>query len=782
MIERVVLNLGKGNCYRGCDAITARLWDHQPGLPTQVTGSLPPAPDLAELYQQWRFLYEALNKRLHWRLAPLREGLEFDAQIPTRVSPREFDQLSQQLRARLNAWLNAEGFRGVDRRLRMGLNPSEAIQIVLETDDPQLRRLPWHLWTLFDHYPKAEIALSAPDYERVGPPAQSARSTLRILAVLGNSQGIDVEPDRALLQRLPQAEVCFLAEPSRLELDRRLWDEQGWDILFFAGHSASLQADEIGELYLNQTERLTIEQLSNSLKAAIAQGLKLAIFNSCDGLGLARALADLHIPRLVVMREPVPDPVAQAFLQHFLQAFSSGKAFPEAVRRAREQLQGLEGTFPCASWLPVICQNPASPNFRWPQPPPHLPRKQRGTLLSKVAQAIAVALATTGVVVGLRAQGMLQTSELWAFDQFMRVQPNESPDNRLLIVEATEVDIRRYGWPLPDATLAQLLETLEVAEPRVIGLDIFRDLPVEPGYEALKAYFQQSDRIIAVCQHSKIDSLGVPPPPAIAPEQVGFIDVAVFDSQNTVRRYLLAAPSVQSDCPTPLSFSLTLALQHLEVDGVSAHRDDGIVHLGAVPIPRLLGGPYGQADLAGYQVLLRYRRHQNSVANIAQRVSVGDILDGHVSPRTVQDRSVLVGVTATSIKDNFNTPHGESVRGLLLHAQMVSQLLSAVQEERSLLWVWSRWVDWLWIGSWSSVGVGLGCCLGGRWFWVGTGLACIGLSGLCIGVFSLAAGWIPLIPAAMALGLGSGVTRLIETRRTSSQPLKNGLNPMEPLP
>jgi len=30
--------------------------------------------------------------------------------------------------------------------------------------------------------------------------------------------------------------------------------------------------------------------------------LKLAIFNSCDGLGLARELADLHLPTMIVMQ------------------------------------------------------------------------------------------------------------------------------------------------------------------------------------------------------------------------------------------------------------------------------------------------------------------------------------------------------------------------------------------------------------------------------------------------------------------------------------------------
>jgi hypothetical protein len=34
----------------------------------------------------------------------------------------------------------------------------------------------------------------------------------------------------------------------------------------------------------------------------------------------------LQIPQAIVMREPVPDKVAQEFLKHFLKAFSRGKS------------------------------------------------------------------------------------------------------------------------------------------------------------------------------------------------------------------------------------------------------------------------------------------------------------------------------------------------------------------------------------------------------------------------------------------------------------------------
>ncbi|MGG6265068.1 CHAT domain-containing protein [Leptolyngbya sp. AN03gr2] len=172
----------------------------------------------------------------------------------------------------------------------------------------------------------------------------------------------DVERDRILLSELPNASTTFLVEPPLQSLTDQLW-LNGWE--FFAGHSSSRIDNDTGQLVLNSSDRLTISQLKHAMKKAIAGGLKLAIFNSCDGLGLARELSDLQIPYLIVMREPVPDLVAQAFLKNFLISFSSGKPLYESIRESREKLQGLKDSFPCATWLPVIYQNLAEPSLTW---------------------------------------------------------------------------------------------------------------------------------------------------------------------------------------------------------------------------------------------------------------------------------------------------------------------------------------------------------------------------------------------------------------------------------
>ena len=118
-------------------------------------------------------------------------------------------------------------------------------------------------------------------------------------------------------------------------------------------------------MLLNQTDLMTIRELKNALTKAIENGLQLAIFNSCDGLGLARELGDLCIPQMIVMKEPVPDLVAQEFLKYFLNAFSSGKSLYASVREGRERLESLENEFPYATWLPVIFQNSAEVGMSW---------------------------------------------------------------------------------------------------------------------------------------------------------------------------------------------------------------------------------------------------------------------------------------------------------------------------------------------------------------------------------------------------------------------------------
>lgn len=83
------------------------------------------------------------------------------------------------------------------------MNLSDSIRVLIHTQDPLLRRLPWHLWDFIERYPKTEIALSAPVSERIEVNNARHQSGVNILAVLGSSEDINVQADRESLVALP---------------------------------------------------------------------------------------------------------------------------------------------------------------------------------------------------------------------------------------------------------------------------------------------------------------------------------------------------------------------------------------------------------------------------------------------------------------------------------------------------------------------------------------------------------------------------------------------------
>ncbi|NJO65173.1 MAG: CHAT domain-containing protein [Richelia sp. RM2_1_2] len=329
-------------------------------LPTTVVkGFLPPMPEICQHYKNWQLAYLQLG-------LPFRELERKTTQVTNVSIIQDCRELALILSNSLNIWLDSQTFRPVKEAFLKYLNPDDEIRVVIQTENIQLRQLPWHLWKIIaQDYPQAEVIFSPVEYEYfIIAPRQKNQSRVKILVILGESSDIQVRKDLELLQqKLPDAEIFPLINPRIEQLNDRLW-QQSWDILFFAGHSSSQFSDGQGRFYLNQNESLTIDQLKYALRNAIAHGLRLAIFNSCDGLLLAQQLGDLRLPASIVMRERIADRAAQKFLEYFLEPLRSGKSLYLCLREARERLHSLE-QYPCSSLLPVICSYPAADTISW---------------------------------------------------------------------------------------------------------------------------------------------------------------------------------------------------------------------------------------------------------------------------------------------------------------------------------------------------------------------------------------------------------------------------------
>jgi CHASE2 domain-containing sensor protein len=709
---KVIINLGRGNLARGCDNIVVQMLDRDGNCRRQFNGSLPPAPELARLHQQWQSGYRAFYQERAMRIGLLQsEG--------SRYSEADFRQMCRQLPLKLNDWLSSDRFASIERSLRTELNKNEAIQIIITTEDRQIEQLPWHSWNLVEDYPQATIVFSLPNWQK-SDRLPVKKPKVRILVILGNSTGLDVTADLTSLASLPETELTILKEPALSVLNEHLWQPAGWDILLFSGHSYSDL--EAGYIYLNDRENITIAQLKHSLQKAIALGLQIAIFNSCEGVGLAVQLADLSIPYTVVMGEPVPDKIAQVFLKYFLTAFTAGKTFTLAVKEARQKLAGWEIEYVCASWLPVIWQNPTVGCLRWQD---LLPDTQPQSQQKPTKFTYLCGLAVSSLVMVMRSLSWLEPLELAAYDRLMQQRPPETIDPRIVVVEITEADTNRDRYPISDGVLVEAIELLNQERPAAIGVDIHRAYERGTQHQNLIELFATNSHIFPVCSYSSGNDSYAPPnglTEAKLSQQMGFSDLLI-DGRSTqvnssrldlatqdlsqiqspkIRRQLLSyepdLANSTSKCLTPYSLSFQLAFEYLQQAGVEPMQVNSQLQwqFGDVVFEELSSrfGPYQQLEDKSSQIMLNYRSGEPG-----KRITLAQLRSG-VEPQLIENRIVLIGYSASVARDYFNTPYG-TMPGVWIHAHQTSQLISAVRDGRSLIWALPQWGDWFFIFTWS---------------------------------------------------------------------------------
>ncbi|MBE9015789.1 CHASE2 domain-containing protein [Chroococcidiopsidales cyanobacterium LEGE 13417] len=376
-------------------------------------------------------------------------------------------------------------------------------------------------------------------------------------------------------------------------------------------------------------------------------------------------------------------------------------------------------------------------------------------------QRVWITIFSAAICLLLRFSGLLQPLEWAALDRFFRLRPWEAQDTRIAIVAIDEADLQQVGqWPLPDRVVAELLQKVSVAKPRAIGLDIYRDLPVPPGQQELRQALTIVDNLIGIEQLG--DRSSVAPSPFLDRlDRVGFNNV-VLDADGRVRRGLLYWST-----PTKLheSFDLKLALTYLQAEAIASpliENNFQALHLGQAVFHRFQphDGGYVGADAGGYQILANFRHPSTNFL----RVSMSDVLAERVPAEIFRDRIVIIGSTAPSLKDFFYTPDSASplwgaaqpIAGVELHANFVSQIVSAALGERPLIHVWSDFWESAWIVAWIVVAANLSC----RWQIVYSTiyvlLAALGLISITYLAF-LQGWWLPVIPPLLALFAVSGL-------------------------
>jgi CHASE2 domain-containing sensor protein/CheY-like chemotaxis protein len=329
-------------------------------------------------------------------------------------------------------------------------------------------------------------------------------------------------------------------------------------------------------------------------------------------------------------------------------------------------------------------------------------REAKNALVITIAVAIAV---ITGNTLGIF--NLLE----WAIrDQFFQVRPHAVIDPSTVIVTIDEMDLKQAGdWPISDQTLADLIEKIRIQQPRAIGMDLYRDIPEEPGHQKLIEIFKTTPNLIGV---EKVTDGRVAPPPILeASRQVGLSDL-LLDGDRKIRRALLTLKDGNGANSEKAGLGTRVALKYLEAEGVTIEPvaiESNTFRLGRALLTPLRpqDAGYLSADLGGYQIMMNWWGDEAAYRRVAMR----DVLAGRIPADLMRDRMVLIGSTAESTNDFFGTPYSSSwlsddepTPGVIIHANIATQLVQSALYGRSVLWGFSgRWQR-IWVLGWAAIG------------------------------------------------------------------------------
>lgn len=538
-----------------------------------------------------------------------------------------------------------------------------------------------------------------------------------------------------------------------------------------AGSPDYVSAEELG--FLLQTATAT-DGASQSF------GITLAVLSACQsGMsvvgdsvfnGTAQNLISHRIPAVVAMQYSVSVDGATKFAEQFYRSLGQKNSLALAVSQGREAM-GLA----TQQWFrPVLY-------LRWGDnvggqifdilPPSDLRQLPRRRL-------VGIAASVTFLIFVLRILGMLQGLELKVYDRLMGLRLlDEGRDDSILIVQITDNDVKNQKTQetvgnLQNTTLNSLLEKLEEFQPSLIGLDVYRD----SAKDTILGNRLKGDLIpvVGVCKVPYRDIKGDTPSPDIPPARIGFSDFT-YDSDDVIRRYVMSMETKENaTCTAKESFSLVLAKMYLKSKNYqykkpiyNPYETLKFNSISFLQIQSPIGG-YQTEDMTGYQVLLNYRsRGPISIdgdlcfsQKIAKCVNVEDILNNRVEAEKIKGKIVLIGYSGTNIsatRDSHMTPYG-NMSGVLIHANMISQVINTVKDGRSQLYAFPQGVEYLWIFCWSLTGIFLTYIF--RFSWqkvaISIGGELLVLSFICLGSLSWGSLWLPLIPSVLALMLANG--------------------------
>lgn len=322
-----------------------------------IEGNLPALSDLFSIHQSWYQKYISLIRD------PLCGDIIVDQSIATHSdSISDVDACRKSSRALRNNIQNLLenhqdiGWTKIQNKLVSELrDSSDEIRVLIQADDPQVWKLPWHEWRLLQEGSsgRVEVAFSHLNHPYTKSNRVTPQGQVKIVALVDTIQELH-ETVTKKIASLPEAIPKYPTDLNTLLNELR----EGCEILIFAGHGRT--GDDGTGWIIYGDSQITVEGFANALKVAVSKGLKLVFLCCCDCFGLITDLknAGVNIPVIIAMREEISVRGAQVFFTKFFDKYAiNGHSLYSSFRQAREEgLENSENQLPGTIWIPMIYQ------------------------------------------------------------------------------------------------------------------------------------------------------------------------------------------------------------------------------------------------------------------------------------------------------------------------------------------------------------------------------------------------------------------------------------------
>ncbi|KUG23763.1 response regulator [hydrocarbon metagenome] len=318
---------------------------------------------------------------------------------------------------------------------------------------------------------------------------------------------------------------------------------------------------------------------------------------------------------------------------------------------------------------------------------------------------------------------LMQRLDFMNYDLLLKKFPNNHASKKLVIVDVDEKSLNRYGqWPWPRYRVAELFDKIAAMKPVVIGLDMFFPEPDRTSAKKLlkdlgdtyklkitmdklpdalsdndqilaktlaggpfvlgnRFQFNSSERSSEQCvlhpvKVSFIQNVSQQVKNTCLPGGIGVLcNLKMFSEKVDSSGFINFSPDpdgmlrrlpmlIQYNENVYPSLALATVLKIKNLDNLILKKDGNTlqsINYKGTSMP---------VDEHG-QMLIKFRNSENKY----EYVSAADILNRNVSSERLRGKIVLVGTSAIGLKELLNTPFGQILPGVEVHATVVDNLI-----------------------------------------------------------------------------------------------------------